>query len=433
MPSVVERTDGAVTPREPPAPVLFVHHAGTNWIRGSTRCLLDLLTHIDRARFRPVVWCNQPVILDAVAALGVATHRARDWESGHPLRPDARWIAETDDLIRRYGVRVVHADEFTQASVLIRATRRARIPLVAQLHQVPTPDERLWSLLHQVDLAVGTTRACVTGLLDDGFPEARTAVIYNGVDPARLSAGEARSLRRDLGISPDGVVVTLVGSLIHRKAVDVALRAWEGLPAGAVECHLLVCGSGPEREALEELAASLGITRRVHFLGERADAGAVLRDATDILLATSRDESFGLTLAEAGVFSLPVVASRIPAHAEVIADEAGVLVPPEDAGSFAAAIGRLAADRALRRRLGEAGRRRVESMFLIERYVRDYEAVYARMIAAPPATYSWRRAARWPRAYNAWIREAAGRRLRPGSRPRLTPPVGPGARAEADA
>jgi len=391
------------------APILFVHHAGINWIRGSTRCLLDLLTHIDRTRFAPVVLCNQPVILEAVRGLDVPAHEARDWLSPHPFRPDWQWLADLKALIERHRIRLIHSDEFTQASVLAPAARRARIPLLSQLHQVPTPDERLWSLLHQVDLAVGTTRACVTGLLEDGFPSNRAIVIYNGVDPIRLAQGDATRLRDELGIPPDAVVLTLVGSLIHRKAVDIALRAFAALRT-RTHSHLLLCGSGPDRAALETLAAALGVQNRTTFLGECSQAGAVLRDATDVLLAPSRDESFGLTLAEAGLFGIPSVASDIAAHQEVVGEDAGLIVPVEDVAAMAGALDRIVTDQALRRRLGEGARRRVTSMFLITRYVREFENTYAGLIARPSREYGWR-SVRWPHAYSDWIRRAAGRRL----------------------
>jgi glycosyltransferase involved in cell wall biosynthesis len=401
------------------APILFVHHAGINWIRGSTRCLLDLLTHIDRRQFEPVVLCNQPVILDAVRALDVVAHEARDWLSPHPFRPDRRWLADVNGVIDRHRIRLIHSDEFTQASVLMPAARRARIPLLSQLHQVPTPDERLWSLLHQVDLAVGTTRACVTGLIEDGFPPERAIVIYNGVDPVRLGQGDATRLRAELGIPADAVVLTLVGSLIHRKAVDIALLAVARLETSA-DVRLLLVGSGPERASLETLAASLGVQHRTAFLGECTTAGAVLRDATDVLVAPSRDESFGLTLAEAGLFGVPAVASDIAAHREVVGDDAGLLFNVEDADAMAAAIERVVDDPDLRRRMGDAARRRVTSMFLIDRYVRDFQTTYAALMARPAAEYGWR-SIRWPRAYNEWIRNAVNRRLGRGSRTSLPP------------
>jgi hypothetical protein len=205
------------------------------------------------------------------------------------------------------------------------------------------------------------------------------------------------------------VVLTLVGSLIHRKAVDIALQAVARLKTSA-DVRLLVVGSGPERASLETLAASLGVQHRTTFLGECAQAGAVLRDATDVLVAPSRDESFGLTLAEAGLFGVPAAASNIAAHREVVGDDAGVLFNVEDADAMATALDRLVDDTGLRRRMGDAARRRVTSMFLIDRYVRDFQATYTALMARPAAEYGWR-SVRWPRAYNEWIRNAVNRRL----------------------
>jgi glycosyltransferase involved in cell wall biosynthesis len=411
---------GAATP----TPILFVHHAGIDWIRGSTRCLLDLLTHINRQRFAPIVWCNQPVIIEAVRALDVPVHQARHWGEFHPLRPDWGWIRDALALIRHHGIRLIHTDEFTQASVLVPAARRAHIPLVAQLHQVPTPHERRWSLLHQVDVAVGTTRACLTGLLADGFPPERAVVIYNGIDPERLAQGDATDLRTRLGIRQETIVFTLVGSLIHRKAIDVALHAHARLLASGTRAHLLVCGSGPERPPLEALVAALGIGGHTTFLGECPHAGAIMRDATDVLIAPSRDESFGLTLAEAGLFGVPVVASNIPAHIEVVGSDAGLLVPVENPEALADAMRRVVADASLRGQLGAAAQRRTTRLFLVDRYVREFEDLYARLLAAPASAWGWRQL-RWPPAYNSWIGEAVRRRLGRSPRPDSTNATSP--------
>ena len=64
-----------------------------------------------------------------------------------------------------------------------------------------------------------------------------------------------------------------------------------------------------------------------------------------------------------------------------------------------------------RRRLGEAAHRRVTSLFLIDRYVRDFERTYETLLARPAETFTWRQNVRWPRAYNDWIRHAVSRRV----------------------
>jgi hypothetical protein len=149
----------------------------------------------------------------------------------------------------------------------------------------------------------------------------------------------------------------------------------------------------------------------VTFLGECHHVGAIMRDATDVLLAPSRDESFGLTLAEAGLFGVPALVSDIPAHVEVVGEETGLVVPVDDVPGFAAAMERFARHPLLRKQLGERARTRTTTMFLIDRYVRDFQATYAGLLAQPRSAFGFRRAVRWPRAYNTWLHHAISRRL----------------------
>jgi glycosyltransferase involved in cell wall biosynthesis len=388
--------------------ILIVHQAidDPDAVRGTTRCLLDLLAHIDRRRFEPIVWCNRPM-LPRVAATGVVVEEARDWAlTGARLSPS--WMREAAALIRRHRIDLVHADEYMQAAALVPVARMYKLPLVVQLHRMSSKKERRWALVHQADVVVGTSEAAVAGLLEDGYPADRAVVIYNGVDPAELSRHDAAGLRPALGIGPREVVITLAAYFAPFKAIDVALRAFAGLRERHPDGHLLLCGDGPERPRLESQVDALGLRPFVHFLGHRQDVGAVLRDSTDILLSTSRNESFGLTLAEAGVFGIPVVASRVSAHCEVLGDgEAGVLVPLDDAAAFAEALGALAADARLRQQFGTALQRRVNAMFDIRQYVRGFEHLYSRMLAEPRAAHGWLRGTRWPRAYTEWVHERA--------------------------
>jgi glycosyltransferase involved in cell wall biosynthesis len=393
---------------ETPTRILFIHHALNHpeikWVRGPTRCLRDLLSHLDRSRFEPIVLCNDPVISE-LAATGATVHAARDWTASRG-RVSLWWMREIRRLVRRYGVRLIHVDEYMQNATVVPVARAMRVPLVTQLHRVPTSDERRWALLHQSDLVVGASRACIDGLLADGVPPERAVVIYNAVDPERLARGDASGLRTQLGIGHTDVVVTLVAYFVSWKAIDVALRAFRALREIRQDCHFVLCGDGPDRGALEAQADALGIRPWTHFLGDRRDVGAVLRDATDILVSTSRSESFNLTLAEAGVFGLPVLATDIPAHREVLADgDAGWLVPTDNVGAFTEALAMLASDEQLRVRYGTSLRRRVEELFLIDRHAIAYQDAYTRMLARPAATYGWVRATRWPPLYTAWIRE----------------------------
>jgi glycosyltransferase involved in cell wall biosynthesis len=378
-----------------PTPILLTHY-GEDWIRGSERCLLDLLTYLDRERFSPVVWCNAPALAREVRALDVPVHESRFTILGHWSAP--RWdlanyrrLVRTGlDIVRQRGIRLLHSNNGAPNQWLLPMARTARVPLLAHLHVVYQRRDRFTLGLHQATLAVGVSQGCLDGLLADGMPARRVQVIYNGVDPALLGRGEARELRRELGIPADAITITRVGSLIHRKGVDLMLRAFAQLRAERQDCHLLIVGEGPERPKLEALARELHLEGSAHFLGLVDSAGAVLRDATDIAVSPARDEGFGLTVIEAGVFARPIVATDTPGMREILSDgKSGLIVPIGDVPRLVGALRTLIADPALRSRLGAAAQETVHRRFLIPRYVAEFEATYGRLLETPVEQLGW--------------------------------------------
>jgi len=150
--------------------------------------------------------------------------------------------------------------------------------------------------------------------------------------------------------------ILTVAHLYPRKGVDTLLRAFAQVSADAV---LRIVGTGPERDHLEHLAHTLGIASRVAFLGHLpfADLVAEYRNATIFALPTEQ-EGFGIVFLEAMASCLPIVATRVAAVPEVVAD--GLLIDPGDERALTESIERLLGDVNLRARLGNAGRKRVK-------------------------------------------------------------------------
>jgi glycosyltransferase involved in cell wall biosynthesis len=394
-------------------PILFAHN-GLDWISGSERCLLDLVGHLDRNRFRPVVVCNGASLADASAKLGATVYCGKRYGEAHSqFLPNRALVREAGRIIHDEDIRLIHANDFQPVKWLMPAARVARIPIVLHVHIPTTQEERCYTWSHQVARVVGVGRTALEGFLEDGLPVTRALVIYNAVDPERLSSGDFTALRADLHVANDDVVLTVVGSLIQRKGLDVLLRALAKIhvDAPALPVRLLVVGDGPESEPLEALAASLGLIGVVQFLGRRSDVPAVLR-ATDIALSAAREEALPLNVLEAGFFGLPMVVSDIPPHREIVQHgHTGLIVPTENTTAFATAILHLAENRALRQRLGQTAREHVHSRFLIERYVREFSELYGVLLEGAPRTYGWFGGWVWPRVYTQWIRTAAHRRV----------------------
>lgn len=378
-------------------PVLYVHW-GEEGIRGSERVLLDLLKSVDRTRFKPILWCNAETMASAARSLDVVTRVSPmpillGWDAPR-LDIAGYWnlVSAGKAMIREFGVRVVHANSGAPNQWMVPAARSAGVPLLAHLHAIYGFRERCTLLLHQVSNIVGCSNAAVAPFRRDGITSSRLRVIYNGVDPTRLAAGDAKTLRSSLGIVDDAFLIVAVGALVKLKGFETLIRAVAILAEQNLDAHLAIIGDGPERQALRALSLELGLEDQVHFLGERSDAGAVFRDAADAIAVASRIESFGLVAAEGGASGRAVVASRVGGLPEVIQDgTTGLLVPPGEPAAFASALGRLARDRDLRTTLGKAARARVLENFTADRTTQSFEDLYAELEARPRSDFGWLR------------------------------------------
>lgn len=144
------------------------------------------------------------------------------------------------------------------------------------------------------------------------------------------------------------------------KGQDVLVFAWSLLAARGVRIPLLLCGTDHSRGRLRRFARRLGVADLLVELGPvpHRRALALMRRA-DFLVVPSRVEGFGLAACEALAAGTPVLASRVGGIPELVRHgREGLLVPPKDPRSLAAAAERLWSDAGLRRRLSSAGRRR---------------------------------------------------------------------------
>jgi glycosyltransferase involved in cell wall biosynthesis len=192
-------------------------------------------------------------------------------------------------------------------------------------------------------------------------PDDRISVVANTVDVARLAeaadalASARESLRAEVGVAEEDVVVLSVARLAPEKGLDTLVRA----AAAASEPRLLVAlaGSGPERDLLASLAAELGV--RLVLLPEVPWERIVERYAVaDVFALLSRHEPWGVVVNEAAACGLPLVLSdRVGAAYDLLQDgRNGRLVPADDAAAAGAALRDLAADPELRSAMGAASR-----------------------------------------------------------------------------
>jgi glycosyltransferase involved in cell wall biosynthesis len=201
---------------------------------------------------------------------------------------------------------------------------------------------------------------------------------------AGLAPGSVRTIHNgvpDVDLRPmprpfDGPVVGSLGRLDRQKGYDVLLRALAELP----DARLVIVGEGDQRGALERLAAELGIGERVRFEGWHEEPRPYLT-MFDVFVLPSRFEGFPLSIVEAMLARLPVVATAVGSVPEAVADQStGRLIPPENPAALAAALRELLDDPERRARMGARGRQRA-LVFTPAAMARAYERLYEEILA----------------------------------------------------
>jgi glycosyltransferase involved in cell wall biosynthesis len=303
----------------------------------------------------------------------------------HRLRPAT--LVQILALVRRRGVVLVHSHG-KGAGVYGRvAARLARIPAVHTLHGIHferySPPARAAYLAMERRLSAWS--ACVVnvsraqereGLALRLFDARRSRVIPNAVDVARLGAtalarGDARL---ELKVPVDATIVGAVARFDGVKQLDVLVDAMTRLRG----VTLVLVGDGPESARLRALAAQRSLGSRVVFAGE-VEGAARLLPAFDVYATPSRKEGMPIAVLEAMALGLPVVASDIPAHREVLGPaSAGLVAGTVDA--FADALGRLARDADQRAVLGAENRTRARSEFDAREMLEALHALYGQVL-----------------------------------------------------
>lgn len=331
---------------------------------------------------------------DFGARHGVATHAV----------PMARRVTPVRDLISlwrlgrvlwRVRPHIVHGHTPKGGLLAMVSAWQCRVPVrVYHMHGLPMLTARglrrclLWwserlscKLAHRVLTVSRSVReiAVAEGLCEPEKLDVLCDGSIGGVDaegrfnPGRLPASRG-SLRQALGIPDTAVVAGFVGRIVRDKGLVELTQAWQKLRADLPDLRLLIVGPFEPQDPLPAACeAALRGDPRIHLAGTARDVVPYYA-AMDLLVLPSYREGFPGVVLEAGAMGLPVIASAVPGCVDAVQDgQTGTLVPVQDSGSLAEAIRRYAADEKLRRRHGEAGRRRALDRFRPQVF---WEALY---------------------------------------------------------
>jgi glycosyltransferase involved in cell wall biosynthesis len=360
--------------------------------------------HIDTAR----TWRGgQNQVLTTVMGLRALGHRTmlvahsegelkRRAEEGLDLIPlapktemdlTAAW--RLSRVLKQLKPDVVHAHDphgvAMAALALSMSTQLAKPPLVAarrvDFHLKGNSLSR-WKY-RQVDCFICASDAIRHMLIGDGVPAARAVTVHEGIDIERIDRAAPAKLHEELWLPHHAPIVGNVAALVPHKGQRHLIEAARLVLPQVPDARFVIAGEGELRPALERQIKDHHLEKHVLLAGFRPDVLA-LHKAFDIFAMSSVTEGLGTSLLDAMAAAKPIVATATGGIPEVVVDgQTGLLVPPRDHAAMADAIVTLLKDDDLRRRMGQAGRKRACSQFSAERMVQDTLRVYQRVALHP--------------------------------------------------
>lgn len=309
------------------------------------------------------------------------------WRTG-ATRRSTRAVAAA---AREYAADLIHSNSIVLLDGAC-AARRCGVPHLWHVREALGPGNpfRLplegrgfgWVTRHMAQCVVANSETCARAMQGWVSTE-RLEIIPNGIDIDHFVVHE------HVDVAERPLNVGMIGNLSARwKKHELFVRA-AALVSPDLPLRFAIYGDAPpaaqkRRSAypheLRELARKLGLTERLRFAGFVPDPANIMREL-DIVVHPADGESFGRVAVEGLASGLPVVGVNRGGVAEIVEHEvSGLLVPANDARALASAVERLARDRELRQRMGEAGRRRACERYSLESYADGFARLYRRML-----------------------------------------------------
>ena len=375
--------------------IAFCHYT-SDICGGSDRALFDLVTHLPRDCFEPVMILKRgdPLApsyrnetIEVIETDFVPARRALE-----PIKLAKFFLRYLPTIfrlvriLRRIRPDIVHVNTLFNVHAPV-AARCAGCHLVWHIREL-LPQSRVYAALCFMARCLATRAAVISNAVSDAVSTLgdRRRLILDGIDikpyePDRC-AEDGDALRTELGIASNAPIVTVIGRLEPWKGQHVFVEAIPIVRQAIPESRFLIVG-GPAKNKpdyapnLEARCQVLDISDSVHFTGIRSDITAVLAASDVLVLPTVTPEPFGLTVLEAMAARRPVVATEAGGPLDsVLHGTTGILVKPDNKNALAEGIVRILSDPDVAAEMGREGLERVRAKFTIDRVAAEMSALF---------------------------------------------------------
>lgn len=350
-------------------------------IGGAGRCLLVLLSEMDKDRFNPsVILPKNSLLKPKIAEIGVKIIEA-------DIKPDKSLdfsaIKTFMNIFKAEKPDIVH----THASMSARiAAKLCGIKVVYTRHSVFPPSKRISSGIGKIingfinnifaDRIIAVAEAAKENLTMTGVSSKKIEVILNGVYPLSPECDKP-ALKERFGVTDGEKVVSIVARIEDIKGHEFFIDAADKLLKKGCRAKFFIAGTGSYESVLKEKVSLLGREKDIVFTGFLSDVENLLR-ITDIQVnASYGTEATSLSLLEGMSLGVPAVVSDFGGNPGVISDgENGIIVPKKNAGKLANAIEMLLSDDWLYKKMAEGSKRIFKERFTAKIMTEKTEKIY---------------------------------------------------------
>ncbi|MCM8823077.1 MAG: glycosyltransferase [Candidatus Omnitrophica bacterium] len=364
---------------------------------GSGNSLFNLLKHLDKNKFKPiVVTFNEGPQFEKIKNLGIEIIKLKVkkeetedkegrlsyfkfiWDLLFNILPLSIKLVS---IIKRYNIDSVHINTNIISGIpAILSARILGIPCICHIRQTRRFIKRERFFAKLVDRFIFINHKSKE-LNSDFIRGEKAKVIYDGINLEYFKEDNRERIRKEFNLD-SYPIVGVVGRIVEGKGFDDFIRASAIVSQRRPEVKFLIVGAdhsegkGLEKE-LRNLSRNLNLNDKVIFTGWRNDTTDLI-SAFDINVQPyTLPEGLPNVIIEAMALSKPVIATNIPGPSEIVLDgETGLLVPPCNPQALAEVIIKLLDNSTLAKKMGEAGRKRVEEVFEIKKTVRKIEEIY---------------------------------------------------------
>lgn len=352
---------------------------------GVERLRLSLARHLDKARYEQKIICTNASghIVDEIESWGVEIIPL-----GVPRSVlDRKKMNQVQRIIADFKPDIIHGAVFEGVTWAAVNGFLMKVPVII-IEETSDPQTRSWrgnllmklfaKLSHKV---IGVSEAVTSDYLLGKLNLSRKKIITvnNGVAvPRTISLQDKLKARSKWKIGPDDFVVGSAGRMLNddNKRFSDLIKAFGEFAEGKPNVKLLLVGDGPERKGYEKLVEELDVVAKVIFAGYQQDV-TLFYNLMDVFSLVSRNEAFGLVLAEAMLNKLPVVATKVGGMRYIVDDKkTGFLVNPYEISQTAGKFETLYKDASLCSLMGIRGYEKAMTNFTEEIYVSKIEKLY---------------------------------------------------------